>query len=354
MLKQYFSNQTKRTKQITSVLVVLIVAGIGTYLLLGSHAATPYTSITANKGILSGGATTKTCSGASDGNCVVFGSAKTGNSLCGFKTGSPAISKVMVIWEENESSSSIIGNSNVPYMNQIATNCGYANNYWALTHPSLPNYMAMTSGVSYANSPWNGDCVPSDSGCTTSNASIFSQLGSSWKSYAETMPSNCGPDNSGSYAPKHNPAVYYTNIASACAKQDVPLGTTSSGNLLNDIQGGLPLFTTITPNLNDDWHDGSAQQADNWLKGWLPIITTGSDYQSGKLAILVVFDEGGGSGDNPSQTYATWLSPYTTPGTSSSTHFDNYSVLKTAEDLLGQPELGNAKNVTSMTAAFNL
>src|ERR1039458_7700242 len=73
MLKQYFLNQTKRTKQITSVLVVLIVAGVGTYLLVGSHAATPYASITADQGTLANGATKQTCAGASNGNCVVFG-----------------------------------------------------------------------------------------------------------------------------------------------------------------------------------------------------------------------------------------------------------------------------------------
>lgn len=187
-------------------------------------------------------------------------------------------------------------------------------------------------------------------------------MGSNWKSYAESMPSNCDTSDGGAtdpqgsqlYAPKHNPAAYYTNIANACNQQDVPLGSTTSGNLLNDVHNGLPLFTTITPNLEDDWHDGSPQQADNWLKGWLPLIMAGSDYQSGKLAILLVFDEGGGSGNNTSQTYATWISPYTTPGTSSSTHFDNYSVTKTAEDLLGQPELGNAQSNTSMVSAFNL
>jgi hypothetical protein len=74
MLKQYFSNQTKRTKQITSVLVVLLVAGIGTYLLIGSHAATPYASTTADSGTLASGATKQTCSGSSDGSCAVFGS----------------------------------------------------------------------------------------------------------------------------------------------------------------------------------------------------------------------------------------------------------------------------------------
>src|ERR1039458_6895390 len=77
MLKQYLFNQTKRTKQITAVLAVLIVAAVGTYLLVGSHAATPYASITADKGTLAGGATRQTCSGSSDGNCVVFGGTTT-------------------------------------------------------------------------------------------------------------------------------------------------------------------------------------------------------------------------------------------------------------------------------------
>src|ERR1039458_1557274 len=73
MLKQYFSNQTKSFQQLTAILVVLIVAAIGTYLLIGSHAATPYASINADKGTLANGATKQTCSGSSDGSCVMFG-----------------------------------------------------------------------------------------------------------------------------------------------------------------------------------------------------------------------------------------------------------------------------------------
>ena len=72
---QYFSNRTKITKQASSVLVVLIVAGIGTYLLISSHAASPYASITADKGTLTNGAVSQSCTGAGDGNCVVFGAA---------------------------------------------------------------------------------------------------------------------------------------------------------------------------------------------------------------------------------------------------------------------------------------
>ena len=75
ILNKLFTNQTKRTQYITAALVVIAVAGIGTYLLTPSHAATPYASINAGTGTLASGATKQTCSGSSDGSCVVFGSA---------------------------------------------------------------------------------------------------------------------------------------------------------------------------------------------------------------------------------------------------------------------------------------
>ncbi len=77
-LKQYFSKRTKNTQRLLALLVVVIVAAIGTYLLIGSHAASPYASTTADNGTLANGAVKQTCSGASDGNCVSFGSASTG------------------------------------------------------------------------------------------------------------------------------------------------------------------------------------------------------------------------------------------------------------------------------------
>lgn len=78
MLKQFLSNRTKRFQQISALLVV---AAVGTYLLVGSHAATPYASIAADKGTLTGGATQQTCTGASDGSCVMFGSSSSSNKL---------------------------------------------------------------------------------------------------------------------------------------------------------------------------------------------------------------------------------------------------------------------------------
>jgi len=345
-------------------IVVIVVAIVGIKNLNNSQASSPYVTVQANTGQLVSPASLVTSSGASTGSYVQFGTQTvTGNSLCGFKTTTPAVSKVMIIWEENESTSSIVGNGSLPYMNSLMTSCGLTTNYTSYTHPSLPNYMAMTSGVSYASGPWNGDCLPSASGCTTSNASVFSQLGTNWKGYAESMSGNCDQNPAGStdsdgnqvYAPRHNPAVYYTNISSNCANQDVPLGSTTSGALYSDVSAGtLPALSTVTPNLSDDWHDGSASQADNWLKGWIPVITAGSDYQSGKLAILIIFDEGAGSGNSTSSTIGIWMSAYTKPDTKGGTATDDYSVTKTVEDLLGLPELSNAQSVNSFTSDFNL
>ena len=73
-LKKYFFQRTNKARQLTAILIVIIVAGIGSYLLISSHAASPYASITAESGNLAGAATKHTCSGASDGNCVQFGS----------------------------------------------------------------------------------------------------------------------------------------------------------------------------------------------------------------------------------------------------------------------------------------
>jgi acid phosphatase len=341
-----------------AVIVIVIAAGL---IILGlSHASSPFGEVVSTSGNISGAASIQSSSGATNGRYVQFNGQTTGgSSLCGFKTGSPTISKVMIVWEENESDSSIIGNSSLPYMNSLVSQCGFASNYWAYTHPSEPNYMAMTSGVSYASGCWPSDNDPGG-GCLTSNASLFSQLGSNWKSYVESMNSSCDKTTSSPYAAKHNPAVYYTNLSN-CSSQDVSLGSFTSGNLFNDVQSGsLPELSTITPNLDNDWHDGSASQADNWLKGFMGLVTAGSDYQNGKLAVLVVFDEGNGSGNVSSNTYADWVSPFVTPGTSSKTCFDNNSVTQTVEKLFNlsvlnsSPLASNCSTETNMVSAFNL
>ena len=292
--------------------------------------------------------TVRPTTASSNNNAVL-----SGNIHCGTKRGTPATTKLMVIYEENTDASSIYGSTAAPNINTYAADCGSAQNYQALTHPSLPNYMASTSGLSYASDPWTSDCDPGGA-CVTGADNIFHQVGASgWKSYAESMTTNCQTSSSGSYASKHNPAEYYTDVSAQCPTNDVPLGTASSGALHNDVaSGSLPTFSTVTPNLNNDMHDGSIQRADSWLAAWIPQIIAGPDYRSGHLSIIIVWDEGSGDGNVPSTVAMIVMSPYVVPGTKSSTYFTHYSLMKAAEDVAGVPELGGAVAASNLRMVF--
>jgi phosphatidylinositol-3-phosphatase len=268
---------------------------------------------------------------------------------CGTKTGPPATyAHVIWIWEENHSYSDIIGSPDAPYMNALAQSCGLATNYSAITHPSLPNYIAATSGSTQGI---KNDNDPSSNAVAA--VSLFEQAGSAG-SYEESMPSNCYLTDSGDYAVRHNPETYYTRIRTACGTDNVPMGTTSSGAFLNALNAGtLPKFAFVTPNVQNDMHNGTVAMGDAWLQGWVPKIIASSSYQAGNTVLVITFDEGR---RNVGQTVATIVvSPYTTPGTQSATAFTHYSLLRTTEELLGiTTYLGNAATATSMRSAFGL
>ena len=246
-----------------------------------------------------------------------------------------------VVWVvmENKPYSGIIGSANAPYINQLKSQCGSASQFFAETHPSLPNYIAMTSGSTQG--------ITDDSGPSAhplNVASIFSQVGSTgWRSLEESMPSNCLLSNSGQYAVRHNPAAYYTNIRTACASRDVPLGSTP------DVSAR---FTFVTPNLCHDMHDCSVSTGDTWLKGFLPKVFSSAAYQGGRTAVFLTWDEDDHSQSNHIATLV--IAPSVGAGTTSSTVFNHYSMLRTTEQLLGLGFLGQASTATSMRSAFNL
>ena len=277
---------------------------------------------------------------------------------CGTTTTAPTYKHVIWIWFENHSYSDIIGSSQAPYFNTVATECGLATNYHNLSHPSLPNYVGATSGLAVSSlTPFDPDCNPKGS-CTTSAASIFGQ-GETWKAYEESMPSNCRKSNSGEYAVRHNPPPYFTSLTT-CSANDVPYT-----QLAADLAGNaLPAFSFVTPNLIDDMHDGTIAQGNTWLSNNLPTILSSSEYTSGSTAVFITFDEGAGGStgencatnttDNSCHVATMVISPSTAAGTTSATLFNHYSLLATAEQLLGLPALGQAASATTLTAAFNL
>ena len=106
----------------------------------------------------------------------------------------------------------------------------------------------------------------------------------------------------------------------------------------------------VIPNLNNDAHDGSLLEADNWLASWIPAVMAGPDYQAGRLAIVVTFDEGIGANQNI---------PFVVvhPRRQRRRHagrIDHYGLTRMYDDVLGVPPLNAAATHPGLKAAFGL
>jgi phosphatidylinositol-3-phosphatase len=246
------------------------------------------------------------------------------------------IQHVVWILMENENFGSIVGSGSAPYINSLASTYGLATAYSAISHPSLPNYIALTSGSD------QGIADDSDPSSHLLNVpSIFSQLpnGAS-RSIEQNMPSNCAKGDSGDYAVRHDPETYYTNLGTDCSNYDVPLGA------VPDLSAR---FTFVTPNLINDMHDGTIADGDNFLNTFVPAVMATPQYQVGSAVIFITWDENSGSSGN--QVPCIVISPFT-HAVKDATPYTHYSLLRTTEELLGLPLLGNAASATSMLGKF--
>jgi phospholipase C len=253
----------------------------------------------------------------------------------------PRYEHVITIVMENRGFSQVEGHS--PFLNALAQRCGLAAAYTAVTHPSLPNYLAMVSGSTQGLD--GSDCSPGP-GCQSSGESIFSQT--AWRAYAESMPGPCVEKNAGDYAPRHNPAVYFTRVADACTTSDVPIA-----QLVPDLRDGdLAPYTFVTPNLCSDEHDCHISDGDRWLGRWLPRIVRSPAYRAGTTALFITYDEDDRHEGN--RVYTVVVAPSVLAGTVARDAFTHYSLLRTQEELLGLPLLGAARSAASMRAAFHL
>lgn len=298
-------------------------------------------------------------------------------AMCGLTKTAPKYRHVIVVFFENHSYQQIIGSPSAPYFNSVANTCGLATNYHNISHPSLPEYLAATDGgtLHQVTTPFVSDCSPSPQ-CESNSNNIFKQLSVRkrlWKGYADSMPANCDRSNVGFYAPRHNPAVYYTDLTD-CAGRDVPLGSTSSSPLLRDFSSerSAPAYAWVTPNLCNDMHDASGcpgqdniiVTGDDWLRQWLPRIVSTKVYRAHDTVIFISFDEGaGGAGGEACATNTTdqscrvamiVVAPSVKHGKRVARLLNHYSLLKGSEDLLGLPEWNQAKTAPDMLRPFNL
>ena len=336
----YASRETATTAPQLIVETVTAAAAATTTTTGTTSTSTTSTSTTSTSTTSTTAASTTTTSSTSTTLAPTTTTSPYRSGPCG-TTSTPPATYQHVVWivMENKTYSQIIGSSNAPYINKLADQCGVATSFYAETHPSLPNYIAMTSGSTQGITDDND---PSSHPLTA--PSIFSQLNTGWRSLEESMPSNCYLSNSGQYAVRHNPAAYFTNIRTQCAAQDQPL---------TDPPDLSAKFTFITPNLCNDMHSCSVASGDSWMATWMPKIVSSNQYQSGSMAIFLTWDEDDFS---DSQHIATLvISPSTPAGTKAGTRFNHYSLLRTTEELLGiTTYLGNASTAASMRHDFDL
>jgi hypothetical protein len=262
----------------------------------------------------------------------------------------PRPSKVLVVIEENHTAASAL--QDMPFLASLSGTYGQATNYQAITHPSLPNYLAIvggsTFGVTDDKTPANHP-VPGDSVLDTALGA-----GRTAKTYAEAMPGPCATTSSGTYAVKHNPWAYFSDPANRanCQRFDLPSGTTSAGTLHDDITAGtLPTIGLLIPDLCNDAHDCPLKTADSWLQQWIPTVMQGPDYRAGRLTIVVTFDEDDNTGSN--MVLTTVVAPDIAHVTSQ-TRLTIYSLTRYLAEIAGASPPAEAAAAPSLRDAFGL
>lgn len=241
---------------------------------------------------------------------------------------SPSFDHIFIVVLENTNAEDAYSQ---PFMRMIANQGAYLANFHGVTHPSQPNYFALTSG-----STWNVDngMITLDTGHI---GDLLEAKGKKWKVYVDNYPGNCFlKEKRGAYARRHVPFLSYKNIQSnpaRCAR------IVNSPELQTDIMNGtLPDFSLYIPDNNNNGHDTGVAYADKWLKKTFEPLLKERKFTGG-LLFIVVFDEGGKHNDD-NHVYAALWGDLVSPGSVSNTRYDLYSLLRTVEDGLHIGTLG--------------
>ena len=254
----------------------------------------------------------------------------------------PAFDHVVVLVFENREASSVLGVRTAPTFNAYARRYANLTRYYAVTHPSLPNYLALVSGSTQGITSNCTSCVVD----TKSLADTVEASGRTWKTYAEGLPSPgyLGPFR-GRYAKKHNPFAYFRSVAAnpARRRQIVPLPQLSA-----DLEAGsLPNFSLVVPDLCNSMHDCAVSVGDAWLRR-----------QAGRLlnlpntVVFVIFDEGSTSRGGGGLTAALALGTAARPGAQYTQVTGHYGLLRTIEEAWSLPFHGRSSRAAPITGIW--
>ena len=242
--------------------------------------------------------------------------------------------KVAVLFLENHGYDQIIGSPQAPYLNRLARHGALATHYYAVAHPSLPNYLALTTGSTQGVT---SDC----NSCDTFAASLAGQLQAAripWRAYFESIPARGYEGRgAGDYTKHYNPFAYSERPGDAVGHRHV----VGFGSLRHDLRrGSLPRFSWIAPNLVHDGHNASVRASDRFAARLVPRIERALGPDG---VLFVTWDEAQGV-TGPAGGRVALIAT----GSGARNHVrvdtpaDHYSLLATLESGLGLPRLGDA------------
>lgn len=234
----------------------------------------------------------------------------------------PRPDHVVIVIEENKPYSNIAGNTEAPYINDLARRGVLFTQSYGVAHPSQPNYLALFSGSTHGVA--DNRCPLELSGANLASALIESGL--SFMSYAESLPqpghTGCG---AGAYYRKHNPVANWPVLAAY---------NRSFAEFPRDYTR-LPTVALVIPDQRHDMHDGSIAQGDAWLRQQLNGYVRWAMQHNSLL--IVTWDEDDSRENNRVATIL--VGPMVQPGTSGQ-RIDHYSLLRTLTDLYRLPHIG--------------
>lgn len=247
---------------------------------------------------------------------------------------------IVIVVEENRAYQQVIGDAGAPYMNSLAQNGALFTNMYALTHPSQPNYLHLFSGDSQNIT---GDATPT-AGVPYSSANLAAALaavGKTFVGYSQGLPgvgslvSTAGP-----YARKHAPWTNWQSASPANANQLLPAVNQPFTAFPSDFSQ-LPTVSIVVPDLNNDMHDGTIPQADQWLEQNIgPYAAWALDHNS---LLIITWDEDETNSRNRIPTI--FYGPMVRTGVVDST-WTLHNLLRTVCDLYGAATPGSLAAVT--------
>jgi acid phosphatase len=240
----------------------------------------------------------------------------------------PQSKHVVLIVEENHSFDNVITQGGMPYLKSLAEKHTILVNYYANHHPSMGNYFTMTTGQTISTDDHYGGVVQDEN--------LVSQL----------IGANRKP-----FVKKHFPMAYFTNVRDDDKQR---MNLVPYDQFVQDLKGGaLPDFSMVIPDEDHDAHDGTLQEADNWLKQCIAPLLEDPGFQRDGV-LIITFDEAVKSDSSHGGGHITTvvIGPQVKEKFADNTFYQHQSLLATIEDLLGLPRLKQTEKVPSFTNAF--